>query len=109
MPVFSYRRCFRSLSVARPAGEGSSGMPPPSRTGISDPAMYPSRLIAPPNQTSRIIGYRSVSFWTLMLLTSPTSRLFSLRQSIELTVPNSFGSFPALPNLPTMVPSSFIL
>ncbi len=32
---------------------------------------------------------------------SPTSRLFSLRQSIEFTVPNSFGSFPARPNLPT--------
>jgi hypothetical protein len=33
-----------------------------------------------------------------MLPISPTNRLFSLRQSIALTVPNSFGSFlPAEP------------
>src|SRR3954463_11627491 len=36
VPVFSYNRCFRNLRVARAAGDGSSGMPPPSRTGISE-------------------------------------------------------------------------
>jgi hypothetical protein len=32
--------------------------------------------------------------------------VFSVRQSMALTVPNSFGSFPARPNLPMTEPSS---
>ena len=47
---------------------------------------------------------RSVTFCTRQLASSPTSSSFSLRQSIELTRPNSFGSLPALPNLPTTLP-----
>ena len=35
VPVFSYSRCFRNLSMARYAGGGRSGIPPPSRTGIT--------------------------------------------------------------------------
>jgi len=47
---------------------------------------------------------RSVSFCTRQLASSPTSSSFSLRQSIEFTRPNSFGSLPALPNLPSTLP-----
>ena len=36
VPVFSQRRCLRSLSVARPAGAGRNATPPPSRTGITE-------------------------------------------------------------------------
>src|SRR6266850_1975984 len=59
-----------------------------------------------PGATSRAVIMPSVGFWTRMLASSPTRRLFSLRQSMELTVPNSFGRLPTLPNLPTIVPSS---
>ena len=51
----------------------------------------------------------SSSFCTLKLPTSPTYSVFSLRQSIALTVPNSFSSLPARPNLPIIVPSRRIL
>jgi hypothetical protein len=36
VPVFLYQHCSRSLSRVLDAGGGSSGMPPPSRTGITD-------------------------------------------------------------------------
>ena len=48
----------------------------------------------------------SVTFCTRQLVISPISSSFSLRQSMELARPNSFGSLPAEPNLPTTVPSS---
>src|SRR5215471_4963675 len=57
-------------------------------------------------------GYRGdarVSFCTRMLASSPTRSVFSALQSIELTVPNSFGRFPAAPNFPMTVPSSLTL
>src|SRR5438552_3262102 len=47
---------------------------------------------------------RSVTFCARQFQTSPTHRSFSLRQSIALTMPNSFGILPALPNLPTTCP-----
>ena len=47
---------------------------------------------------------RSVIFCTRQLVSSPTSSSFSFRQSMEFTRPNSFGSLPALPNLPTTLP-----
>lgn len=50
-----------------------------------------------------------VTFCTRQLVISPTSSSFSLRQSIELASPNSFGSLPAAPNLPTTLPSSCTL
>jgi hypothetical protein len=49
---------------------------------------------------------RNVSFCTRQLASSPTSSSFSLRQSIALTMLNSFGIRPALPNWPTTLPSS---
>src|SRR5580698_10272954 len=51
----------------------------------------------------------SVTFCTRQFRSSPTVNSFSLRQSSELTEPKSFGPLPALPNLPTTVPSSSIL
>ena len=53
--------------------------------------------------------YFIVTFCTLKFPISPTYSVLSLRQSIALTVPNSFGSLPALPNLPIIVPSRRIL
>jgi|SoiMethySBSTD1v2_1073268.scaffolds.fasta_scaffold00805_5 sugar lactone lactonase YvrE len=47
-----------------------------------------------------------VTFWTRQFVISPMSSSCSLRQSIELAMPNSFGSLPALPNLPRILPSS---
>ena len=52
---------------------------------------------------------RSVTFWARQFQTSPTIRSFSVRQSMALTMPNSFGSLPALPNLPTTWPLSWTL
>jgi hypothetical protein len=43
---------------------------------------------------------------TRQLVSSPTSSSFGLRQSISLTVPNSLSCLPAVPNLPSTVPSS---
>ena len=51
---------------------------------VGDVARY--RAAAPPF---------SVTFWTRQLVISPISSSFSLRQSIELARPNSFGSLPA--------------
>jgi hypothetical protein len=50
-----------------------------------------------------------MTFWTRQFQTSPTNSSFSFRQSTELTMSNSFGSLPALPNVPTTFPSSWIL
>src|SRR5579884_1970558 len=47
-----------------------------------------------------------VTFWTRQLSTSPTRSSLGLRQSIWFTVPNCFGSLPASPNLPRILPSS---
>ena len=49
---------------------------------------------------------RRVTFWARQFQISPTHRSFSVRQSMALTMPNSFGSLPALPNLPTICPFS---
>src|SRR6476620_10993312 len=57
----------------------------------------------------RYFAGRSVSFCTRQLPNSPTNSSFSLRQSIELTMLNSFGTRPARPNLPTILPSNSIL
>jgi hypothetical protein len=43
-----------------------------------------------------------VIFWARQFQTSPTHRSFSVRQSMALTMPNSFGSLPAFPNFPTI-------
>src|SRR5262249_27370608 len=51
----------------------------------------------------------STSFCTRRLASSPTRRVFSPRQSMELTAPNSLSSLPARPNLPRTVPSRRIL
>jgi hypothetical protein len=51
----------------------------------------------------------SVILCTLQLVISPMSSSCSLRQSMELASPNSFGSFPAEPNRPTTLPSSCTL
>ena len=51
---------------------------------------------------------RSVTFCTRQFPSSPTNSSFSLRQSIALTVPNSFSSLPARPNFPTIFPSRVI-
>jgi NADP-dependent 3-hydroxy acid dehydrogenase YdfG len=75
--------------------------PPPGTNPATDPS-WPGRqrVAAPPF---------SVTFCTRQLVISPTSNSFSLRQSIELASPNSFGRLPALPNLPTTLPSSCTL
>ena len=48
-------------------------------------------------------------FCTRQSVISETKSSLGLRQSISCTVLNSFSAFPALPNLPMMVPSSSIL
>ena len=56
------------------------------------------------------VGQRlSVTLCTRQLVISPTSNSVSLRQSSELARPNSLGSLPAAPNLPTTLPSSCTL
>lgn len=46
VPVFSYTRCDLSLRVARAAGDGSSGMPPPSSTGTTLKCTWSTRPAA---------------------------------------------------------------
>jgi hypothetical protein len=51
----------------------------------------------------------NVTFCTRQFVISPMSSSFSFRQSMELAMPNSLGSLPAEPNLPTTFPSSCTL
>src|SRR6185295_7911041 len=91
-------------AVDQPDGRHANGRRSTAARGISR-ARYPG------DGTSEAIAQRVpapyfiVTFCTLKFPTSPTYSVLSLRQSIALTVPNSFGSLPALPNLPIIVPS----
>src|SRR6185295_1665927 len=65
-----------------------------------------SRRVPTSPSPHRIIYFLSVTFCARQLQISPTIRSFSVRQSMALTMPNSFGSLPALPNLPATCPFS---
>src|SRR5207244_3523111 len=80
-------RALHDLNLSRSVG------PAASRRGSSGEARR------------HFVGCR-VSFCTRQFNSSPTNNSLSLRQSIAFTVPNSFGIFPARPNLPRIRPSS---
>ena len=72
---------------------------------LNRPALEPAERLERPYRrgSGSHCGCRT-SFCTRQFVSSPTNSSFSVRQSIALTRPSSFGCLPALPNLPTIRP-----